>query len=120
MTERVSIGKAADFSDKKTVKFNGQEIVVARVGDGYCAVLNKCPHLNLPLAGGKVENGTITCPFHNSKFDMCTGENKDWVTGAMGFKMPGWAGKIIAMGKEPTPVKAFNVVEENGELFIEG
>lgn len=117
--QRVAIGKAADFGDKKTVKVNGEDVVVARVGDGYCAVLNRCPHMNLPLAGGKIEDGMIECPFHNSRFDLCTGENKDWVQGAVGIKMPRWTRNIIAMGKQPTPVKAFTIIEEDGDLYVE-
>jgi hypothetical protein len=33
-----------------------------------------------------VDGNIITCPFHGSKFDMCTGENLDCVTGIAGTK----------------------------------
>ena len=62
MSKRVVIGNAADVpaTGARTFDAGGVTLVVARVGDGYCAVVNKCPHLGLPMAGGKVENGAIT------------------------------------------------------------
>ncbi|BCX03568.1 MAG: hypothetical protein KatS3mg053_1506 [Candidatus Roseilinea sp.] len=121
MGKRVMIGNAADVpaTGLKTFNAEGTPIVVARVGERYCAVVNKCPHLGLPIAGGKVENGVITCPFHNSRFDMCTGKNLDWVQGVVGVKLPEWSRRIIALGKEPTPIQSFNVTEEDGKLFVE-
>jgi nitrite reductase/ring-hydroxylating ferredoxin subunit len=45
------------------------------------AVQAQCPHLKLPLTKAKInENDEITCPFHKSKFDLCTGEVKCWST----------------------------------------
>lgn len=121
MSKRVMIGNAADVpaNGVKTFDAEGKSIVVARVGDGYCAVINKCPHLGLPMAGGKVENGVITCPFHNSRFDMCTGKNLDWVQGVVGVKLPEWSRRIIALGKEPAPIQSFKVIEQDGKLFVE-
>jgi len=121
MSKRVMIGSAADVpaTGAKTFDAEGITLVVAKVGDGYCAVVNKCPHLGLPIAGGKVEDGTITCPFHNSRFDMCTGKNLDWVQGVIGVKLPEWSRRILALGKEPTPIQSFKVTEEDGKLFVE-
>ena len=121
MSKRVMIGNAADVpaTGARTFDAGGVTLVVARVGDGYCAVVNKCPHLGLPMAGGKVENGAITCPFHNSRFDMCTGRNLDWVQGVVGVKLPEWSRRIVALGKEPTPIQSFKVTEEDGRLFVE-
>ena len=82
MSKRIEIGLATDIAagQLKKVEVANTSMVVARVGNGFCAVANKCPHLGLPLAGGKLdaERGTITCPFHNSRFDLCTGANLDW------------------------------------------
>ncbi|MCS6846521.1 MAG: Rieske (2Fe-2S) protein [Anaerolineae bacterium] len=121
MSKRVMIGSVSDVpvNGLKTFNAEGTTIVVARVRDGYCAVINKCPHLGLPIAGGKVEDGVITCPFHNSRFDMCTGRNLDWVQGVVGVKLPEWSRKIIALGKEPAPIQSFKVTEEDGKLFVE-
>jgi nitrite reductase/ring-hydroxylating ferredoxin subunit len=121
MSKRVMVGNASDVpqGELKTFDAEGTTVVVAKVGDGYCAVINKCPHMNLPIAGGKLEGSAITCPWHNSKFDMCTGQNLDWVAGVVGVKLPSWSRKIVALGKEPTPIQSFRVTEEDGKLFVE-
>jgi nitrite reductase/ring-hydroxylating ferredoxin subunit len=121
MSKSVLIGKVNDFVDEsaRVVNAEGTAMVVARVGDEFCAVLNKCPHLGLPLTAGKVKDGTITCPFHSSVFDMCSGENKDWVRGVGGIKMPEWSRRLLAMGKTPGPVKTFQVRVEGEDVFVE-
>ena len=123
--KKVTIGLASDVPTGKLVKMDvadmNTSIVVARVGDGFCAVLNKCPHLGLPLAGGKLdaEQGTITCPFHNSRFNVCSGQNLDWTTGVLGVKLPAWSQKLVALGKQPAPVKAFKISEADGKLYAD-
>jgi nitrite reductase/ring-hydroxylating ferredoxin subunit len=123
MSNRISIGNVSDLpaAGAKVFTVNGTAIVVARTKNGICAVVNKCPHLGLPVAGGKVDAdaGTITCPFHNSKFDLCSGENLDWVQGVVGVKVPEWSRKILALGKAPAPIQRFTVTEEDGMLFVE-
>ena len=123
MSNRISIGNASDLpaTGARVFTVNGTSMVVAKVKAGVCAVVNKCPHMGLPIAGGKVDAdaGTITCPFHNSTFDLCSGENLDWVTGIVGVKVPDWSRKILAMGKAPAAIQCFKVVEENGQLFVE-
>ncbi|OKH11751.1 Rieske (2Fe-2S) protein [[Limnothrix rosea] IAM M-220] len=98
---------------------NGQAVLVSKSNGRYCAIANKCPHLGLPMAKGKVENGTITCPFHGSKFDLCSGKNVEWVDSFVGIPLPGVAKKVMAMGKEPTDVASFAVTQEGEDLFID-
>ena len=38
--------------------------------------------------GLRYEDGVVQCPWHNSRFDVCTGENLDWVTGFAGHQVP--------------------------------
>lgn len=89
------------------------------MNDKFYAVENRCAHLGRPLGANKVDNTVITCPFHDSKFNMCTGENLDWVTGIAGAKLPEWSGKLLAMGKKPAFIKTFHIFSENGQLIIE-
>lgn len=122
MATRVLLGNTNDFPVGKLreVSVEGKTIMVAQVAEGqYCAVRNKCPHLGLPFNGGKLEDNKITCPWHNSQFDMCSGKNLDWVKGVMGVRMPGWSRGLISMGKDPEPVKSYAVTEEDGQLYME-
>jgi len=118
---KTKIAAIADVSTDKVLKTsaNGQSILVAKVGDKYCAIANKCPHLGLPLAKGKFANGVITCPFHGSKFEVCTGKNLEWVESFVGIPLPGVAKKMIAMGKSATDVSSFVVTSEGQDLFID-
>jgi nitrite reductase/ring-hydroxylating ferredoxin subunit len=121
MGQRIAIGKLSDFLDEGGRVFNaaGISLVVARVGNELCAVANKCPHLGLPLGAGKVDGKTITCPFHGSQFDMCSGENRDWVRGVGSVKLPEWSRRLLAMGKQPSPVKTYPIVVEGDQVFVE-
>jgi nitrite reductase/ring-hydroxylating ferredoxin subunit len=100
-------------------KANSQSILVAKVGDKYCAIANKCPHLGLPLAKGKFENGVITCPFHGSTFEICTGKNIEWVDSVVGIPLPSIAKKMMAMGKTSTDVASFSVTQEGEDLLVD-
>lgn len=118
---KVKIATAAAVSSDKVLKANanGQAVLVAKSGDKYCAIANKCPHLGLPMAKGKFENGVITCPFHGSKFEICTGKNLEWVDSVVGIPIPDFAKKMMAMGKAPTDVASFTVTQEGADLFID-
>ncbi len=121
MSKRIFLTTLADFSDKGRQVFSveGASVLVVRVGEQFRAVSNKCPHLGLPLANGKVEGETIACPFHGSKFDLQTGENLDWVTGFAGIKIPEWSRRLLEMGKQPAALHTFPVLVEDGKLFVE-
>jgi nitrite reductase/ring-hydroxylating ferredoxin subunit len=118
---KTKIATTTETSADKVLKAdaNGQSVLVAKVGDKYCAIANKCPHLGLPMAKGKFENGIVTCPFHGSKFEICTGKNIEWVDSFVGIPLPGVAQKIMAMGKAPTDVASFAVTQEGEDLFID-
>jgi nitrite reductase/ring-hydroxylating ferredoxin subunit len=49
----------------------GTELVLFRTGEGEAHVLDAyCPHLGAHLGhGGRVEQGTLQCPFHGWRFD---------------------------------------------------
>jgi nitrite reductase/ring-hydroxylating ferredoxin subunit len=118
---KTKIANASDISASGVTKVsaNGKALIVSKNNGKHCAIANKCPHLGLPLAKGKVVDGTITCPFHGSKFDLCTGKNLVWVDSVMGMSAPSWATDIIKMGKAPTDVASFAVSQEGEELFAD-
>lgn len=56
----------------------GEEIAVFRQRDGRIfAIQNRCPHRGGPLADGLAGNGTVVCPLHAHKFDLCSGHGSD-------------------------------------------
>jgi chlorite dismutase/nitrite reductase/ring-hydroxylating ferredoxin subunit len=57
----------------KVVYAGGEQVALFNVGGRLYAVANRCPHANGPLADGKVDGTTVTCPWHGSRFDLETG-----------------------------------------------
>lgn len=55
---------------------DGDEILVARVGDEVFAVANECSHDRRGFEGGCVEDGQIVCPRHGARFCLKTGAVK--------------------------------------------
>jgi len=101
------------------VKAKARSLVLIKTNGRVHALENKCPHLNMPLGRGKIENGEITCPFHGSKFNIETGANTDWVCAFVGLPVPIWTRALLALGKKPKPVKTFPVYVENNDVFVE-
>jgi nitrite reductase/ring-hydroxylating ferredoxin subunit len=99
-------------------KVEGLSVLLTRVKGKAYAVENKCAHLGLSMEWGKLTGSTLQCPWHGSKFDVCTGKNIDWVSGVVGVPMPGWTHKIIALGKEPAPIRSFATSEKSGRVLI--
>jgi chlorite dismutase len=58
----------------KVVYHRGRQVAVFNVGGTVYAIDNRCSHANGPLADGNVERATVTCPYHDSCFDLRTGE----------------------------------------------
>jgi nitrite reductase/ring-hydroxylating ferredoxin subunit len=68
----------ADLNGGKLVgvELEGESVVVSRseeTGD-VCAIAATCSHLGGPLADGKRDGDTVICPWHGSRFDLCSGE----------------------------------------------
>jgi len=47
----------------------GVPIVVFRTSEGVAALLDRCPHRNVPLAEGHVEGSLLRCGYHGWAFD---------------------------------------------------
>ena len=119
-TRRDRVAAAADVIEGALHKaeVGGQRILLTRIGGKVHAVVDRCPHLGMSLAKGKLENRVVTCPWHNSRFDFCDGRNLDWVNAVLGVPMPAWTHKALAMGKSPAPLTVLHVEESAGEIFV--
>ena len=53
----------------------GEEVALFRTGDNQVfALVNRCPHKNGPLSQGIVHGHSVTCPLHNWRISLATGE----------------------------------------------
>ena len=61
----------------RVVKTDTVQIAVFRTaGDEVFALKDECPHRKGPLSQGIVHDATVTCPLHNWKIDLASGEAK--------------------------------------------
>jgi nitrite reductase/ring-hydroxylating ferredoxin subunit len=118
--KQIEVARAGDVKENQALGVNaaGTPLLLTRVNGQVRAVSSKCPHLGLSLAKGKLEGGSITCPFHGSRFDVCTGDNLDWCNAVVGIPVPGWTSRLIAMGKKPAPLPTFEASERDGKVFV--
>lgn len=119
-TEKVSVAKAAEVVEGQlhAVVADGRSALVTRYQGRVVAFANSCPHLGLSMTRGKLIGQVLRCPWHGSRFDICSGENLDWVNAFAGIPMPGWTHKMLAMGKSPAPLEILDTEERDGEVFI--
>ena len=59
----------------QAVKVDGTSVLLSRSEeDEVCAIANTCTHAGGPLNEGERDGDVVTCPWHGSKFDLCSGE----------------------------------------------
>jgi nitrite reductase/ring-hydroxylating ferredoxin subunit len=70
-------------------------VAVFNVAGNFCATQAKCTHQQGPLNDGKLDGSTVTCPWHGSQFNVCTG--------------------AVLQGPATDPLKTYRVIVE-GEI----
>ncbi len=56
-----------------SVEIDGVPVAVVRSEGQVYAIHDVCSHANVALSEGEVEDGTIECWLHGSRFDLATG-----------------------------------------------
>ena len=101
------IGTKNDFSKnmpKKVTIWNKNYVVWKNKDDKFVGLDDVCPHKGASLAGGKVCNEHIVCPYHGYEFD----EN-------------GKLDKVPGISFHPSPiydVSKYQVVEKHGWVYL--
>jgi chlorite dismutase/nitrite reductase/ring-hydroxylating ferredoxin subunit len=77
-TAELAWQRVADASDlppgsSRIVYYEGDQVAIFNVGGRLQAVSNRCSHANGSLAEGVVEDSSVVCPSHRSRFDLVTG-----------------------------------------------
>ena len=71
--------------DLKRVAAAGSVVVLVRIGDHFCVLDARCPHMGGPLAEGTIENGRLVCPWHGREYDPLTGHCDGYAESARTF-----------------------------------
>ena len=71
------VASDADIAEggRQMVEANGVPILLLRHGGRLTAMDSVCNHLGGPLQDGPIEDGCITCPWHQSMFRLDDGKN---------------------------------------------
>ncbi len=100
--------------ERKVVKLEDHDILLAHAQGEIYAMLNACPHMKLSLRKGEItEDETIVCPFHRSAFDLHTGAVKVWTP------WPPMVGKLMGKVASERPLRVFATKVEDGSIWIE-
>ena len=58
----------------RRVTLAGLDLLVAWTPDGIVVTDDRCPHMAAPLSVGDLDGCVVTCPLHEGRFDLATGE----------------------------------------------
>lgn len=73
-TNLTPVADVADLTGKpKVVRVGGKQLALFRVEDRIYAIDNRCPHMGYPLSQGSIRDETLTCDWHNWKFNLADG-----------------------------------------------
>lgn len=84
----------------KSVEVEGIPVFLLKRDGEIYALANQCSHLGGPLAEGKIDGDTVTCPWHGSCFNLRSG--------------------AVEVGPATTDQPVFDVRVENGQILIKG
>ena len=76
MSEFTTIAKREEIpvGEGKAFAVNGRMVAVFHEGDTFHAIDDFCPHMGASLAGGHLQNGVVTCPWHAWRFCIHDGK----------------------------------------------
>jgi nitrite reductase/ring-hydroxylating ferredoxin subunit len=82
---------ALEDGQTRCVEADGTQVMLARSGGILYALSNRCSHRGGPLHEGKLENGTVTCPWHDSVFALRDGS---LIHGPAAYPQPAWETRV--------------------------
>jgi nitrite reductase/ring-hydroxylating ferredoxin subunit len=97
----VTIGQASEIGkgEMKQVKVAGTKVAIANVAGTFYAFGDTCTHMGCSLSEGKLEERTVTCRCHGSRFDVTTGQ--------------------VRRGPARNPEPSYRVEVRGGSLWVE-
>ena len=94
------VGRSVDIPplEGRSVEIDDRRIAVFNTAMGFFATEAACPHQGGPLSDGLVAGACVTCPLHNWRIDLTSGE-------------------VVSGGEGQ--IETYDVREVNGWLFVE-
>lgn len=68
--------KLSDIPDGgiRPLELAGEKVILSRRGGIVACFQNACAHMGMAIHDGEIEGGIITCPYHQFRYDLATGE----------------------------------------------
>ena len=99
---------------RQVVKLSERSLLLLNESGDIYAVDSICPHMKLSMKKGKVgADGTITCPWHRSKFDLANGSVKSWCP------FPPVVGSILGKIASEKTLGVFPTKIEGGQILVD-
>jgi nitrite reductase (NADH) small subunit/3-phenylpropionate/trans-cinnamate dioxygenase ferredoxin subunit len=75
MPDFVTVARVGDIpsGEGRAFAVNGRMVAVFNEGGKFSAIDDFCPHMGASLAGGYLEGGIVTCPWHAWRFSTSDG-----------------------------------------------
>ena len=76
MSEFQTVAKVGEIPEGQGAAYavNGRMVAVFHENGEYFAIDDFCPHMGASLAGGHVEKGIVSCPWHAWRFCIRSGQ----------------------------------------------
>ena len=108
MSDFETVAKVGDIPDGQGVAYtvNGRMVAVFLENDKYQAIDDFCPHMGASLAGGCLEQGVVTCPWHAWRFKTSDGtwcDNPKVSIDSFDVRLDGDEIQVCVPPKEPPP-----------------
>ncbi len=105
--------------ERRIIERNDFDLLLIRTNRAIYAINNACPHLHLPLKDSElIEPDVIVCRWHESRFDLKTGEVRAWCAllnadgTAKGFEFVG------NVSKNRSPLRSFPARIAEGSIWV--
>ncbi len=76
MAEEIRVAAVSEIPDGKIRQYQVKDRIVAisHVGESFFATDELCTHRAGPLSEGTLDGASVTCPWHQAKFDLTNGK----------------------------------------------
>ena len=104
-----------------TVRRSGGWAVGNRGDDKYFAVSRRCRHQLADLAEGSIDSeGCLVCPWHQSRYDLHTGEMVSGPRGFLGYHgpAPGYSGLVKLFG-QVVRLRVRRALRQGDDIIVE-
>lgn len=101
MAQFIKVAKKNEIGKGKMKAFNisGKQIAIANTNGEYMAFDDTCTHAQCSLAGGYLDDHTLTCYCHGGQYDIKTGK--------------------VLSPPPPAPIKVYEVKVEGEDILVE-